>query len=365
MRVAEDLTEALRARRRLLHHVVVEVHGLAPEAAEVEDQQRLASPHVEHVAQGHDVAERLRHLRVAELQHAVVHPDARERVPDAARLRELVLVVREAEVVAAAVDLEGRAEVLLGHRGALDVPAGPPRPPRRVPGRVLVRLLTLPERKVALVLLQRALLLRDHLLELRAGQPPVVGEAGDAEVDVAVRRVGHVPLEQLLDELDDLRDRLGRARLEVGPPEAEVARVLEEPLRRPLGQLAARDSLLRGLGVDLVVDVGDVVDERHVVARLAQPVAEPHAEDERPRVADVDALVHGRPADVHADRPRSAEAAQRARACRCRRASPGDRIGGSAHGCALASGERFLAREGREYRGELRSGLGAREREPQ
>ena len=58
---------------------------------------------------------------------------ARELVAERARLRELVLVVREDEVEPAAVDLEHRPEQLLRHRRALDVPARPAAPPRRVP----------------------------------------------------------------------------------------------------------------------------------------------------------------------------------------------------------------------------------------
>ena len=44
--------------------------------------------------------------------------------------RLLVLVVREAKVDAAAVGVEGPAEVLQRHRGALDVPPRPPGAPR-------------------------------------------------------------------------------------------------------------------------------------------------------------------------------------------------------------------------------------------
>ena len=54
--------------------------------------------------------------------------------------------------------------------------------------------------------------------------------------------------------------------------------------------------------VDLVVDVGDVVDERDVVTHHLQPRSPPHADDEGPRVADVSARVHGRAADVHPHR---------------------------------------------------------------
>ena len=72
----------------------------------------------------------LRHLLAFDLQEAVVHP-VRSPSPacaeGAARLRDLVLVVRKDEVDAAAVDVEGLAEMLPAHRRALDVPAGPAR----------------------------------------------------------------------------------------------------------------------------------------------------------------------------------------------------------------------------------------------
>jgi hypothetical protein len=231
-----------------------------------------------------------------------MHPDACELTSGRARLRELVLVVGEAEVVPAAVDLEDRPEVLLRHRRALDVPARPAHPPRRLPGGVLARLLSLPEGEVALILLQVARLLRDHLVELRAGEPPVLREARHAEVDVAAGLVGVTTLDQLLDEGDDLRDRLARARLDIGTAEAEVVRVLEEPAGRALGYLAAADALGDRLLVDVVVDVGDVLDERHVVAARLEPALDPDGQHERPRVADVDALVDRRAARVDADR---------------------------------------------------------------
>ena len=82
-------------------------------------------------------------------------------------------------------------------------------------------------------------------------------------------------------------------------PRPKSRGVLEVPLRGSRGELGAR---ARRSVVDLVVDVGDVVHERRVVAARDEPAAEPHADHERPRVADVRARVHRRPAEVHADR---------------------------------------------------------------
>ena len=213
-------------------------------------------------------------------------------------------MVREAEVEAAAVDLELGAEVLLRHRRALDVPARASGPPGRVPLRVLVCLRRLPEGEVAGVFLQVARLLGDHVVRLRARERAVRGIGRHAEVDVAAGLVGEPAVDQLADESDDLRDDLGRARLDVGPAEPELVGVVDVPLRRLLGQLGAPHLLPRGRLVDLVVDVRDVLDELDLVAALGEPLPHPHRDDERPRVPDVDPLVHRRAADVHADRAR-------------------------------------------------------------
>jgi hypothetical protein len=159
----------------------------------------------------------------------------------------------------------------------------------------------LPEREVALVLLARVRLLLGELVELLVREPSVLGEASDAEVDVAVDLVREAAGDQLLDQRDLLGDRPLCRRLVVRPPEAEVVRVLEVPLRRVARELRARPR--RGV-VDLVVDVGEVLDERDLVALELEPALQPGGEDERPRVPDVDARVERRPAEVHPDRAR-------------------------------------------------------------
>ena len=115
------------------------------------------------------------------------------------RLRGLVLVMGEDEVVAAAVDLEADAEQLLGHRRALDVPARPAAAPRRVPGGVLALLLRLPQREVERILLAVGALdalALVHLVDGAVAQRAVVGVGAHAEVDVAVDRVGVAALDR-------------------------------------------------------------------------------------------------------------------------------------------------------------------------
>src|SRR5204863_10162882 len=90
-------------------------------------------------------------------------------------------------VRAAAVDLEvDAAERVLRHRRALDVPARPATPPRRIPCGVLARLVRLPQREVEPVLLRALVVLAlIHLLDRAVRELPVLGERAHPEVDVA------------------------------------------------------------------------------------------------------------------------------------------------------------------------------------
>src|SRR5262249_11704652 len=162
-------------------------------------------------------------------------------------------------------------------------PPGPPAPPRRVPPGVLALLVPLPEREVARVFLELVLLLlfrrvaQRILVLVTTRQPPVVREAGDTEVDVAAGGICESALEEPLDEPDDSRAVGGRPRHLVRHAQPEIARVPEVPAGRLLGERGTR---ARRGSVDLVVDVRDVVDERHLIAALAQPAAQPHPEHE-------------------------------------------------------------------------------------
>jgi len=65
----------------------------------------------QHFAQRKEVAERLRHLLFVDVDEAVVHPQVDELIPARGTgLRDLVLVMRELQIHAAAVDIEMRAE---------------------------------------------------------------------------------------------------------------------------------------------------------------------------------------------------------------------------------------------------------------
>src|SRR5690606_34103582 len=102
---------------------------------EEEVADRLAVVAAEEFADGDEVAEALGHLLGLDRHEAVVHPVTGEgSAVGGLALRDLVFVVREDEVLAAAMDVEGLAQVAGAHGGALDVPTGTPRTPWALPG---------------------------------------------------------------------------------------------------------------------------------------------------------------------------------------------------------------------------------------
>src|SRR6516225_1723144 len=103
------------------------------------------------------------------------------------RLGPLVLMVREAQVDAAGVDVDVLAEVVQRQRRALGVPAGEPGPPRGGPGQLAAFRRGLPQRPVGvepLVALDLAAgpVTGAQVVEPVAGQLAVSGEGTRIEI---------------------------------------------------------------------------------------------------------------------------------------------------------------------------------------
>ena len=219
-------------------------------------------------------------------------------------LGDLVLVVREGQVQAARVNVDRGAEVLVDHGRALDVPARTALAPGRLPGR-LARLGRLPDGKVHRVLLELAD--RDaraglQVLKGLVGQLAVLGEGLGAEIDVAVLgNVGVALVNEGLDDVDDGVHGLGGARVHGCGLDAQALGVDKVLLDIAVGDDVVGDALLVCLADDLVVNIGEVLHEGHLVAAVLEIAAQQVKHDERAGVADVEIVVHGRAARIHLD----------------------------------------------------------------
>ena len=201
-------------------------------------------------------------------------------------------------------DVKGLAQVFHAHGAALDVPAGTPLAPGALP-EGLAGLPGLPQREVHRVPLHVAHLdprTGLQVVQVLADQPAVVAAPGlGVEVHVAVfGAIGQALGLQLLDQADDLADVLRGAGVHVRPLHADGLGVLEV-----FGDVLLRDGLHGGAlfvgPLDhLVVDVGEVLHEGHVVAQVAHEPAQRVKDDEGAGVADVKIVVHGGPAGIDA-----------------------------------------------------------------
>ncbi len=141
----------------------------------------------------------------------------------------------------------------------------------------------------------------DHVVQRPSGQPAVVGEGGGVEQHVALGGIGRAAADQAADHLLDRLDVGGGPGLQRGPERAQHRHVGVVGLQVPLGDHRDRLALLGGLGVDLVVDVGDVrrVHDGGFAVEVAQQPEQDVESDHRPGVADVGIVVDGRPTDIH------------------------------------------------------------------
>ena len=140
-----------------------------------------------------------------------------------------------------------------------------------------------------------------EVVEVLAGQLAVVGTVFlHVEIYVAVRHgIRQAVLFQPFDQRDDLRDMLRRARVHRRGAHAQQLGVLKIRRDEPVGQLLDGNPLFVGAADHLIVDVGEVLHERHLVAAMLEIAAQRVEHDERARVADMEIFVNRRAADVH------------------------------------------------------------------
>ena len=220
-------------------------------------------------------------------------------------LRDLVLVVRENQVKAAGVNVDRRAEVLVDHCRALDMPARTAlAAPRRIP-RGFARLCRLPDREIHRVLFLLAYAdarTRLQLLHRLMAELTVVRIGLGAEIHIAVRRkVGVTVVEQLLHNVDNRVHCLGGARMHSRLADTQPLGIRVILLDITVSDDVEVHALFVGLVNHLVVNVGEVLDKLHLVAAVLKVATQQVEHDERARVADMEIVIHGRAAGIHFD----------------------------------------------------------------
>nr|GEU28296.1 hypothetical protein [Tanacetum cinerariifolium] len=284
------------------------VERAAVVGAHDEEADHFGIEFFQHVADGEEVAQRLGHLFVIDADKAVVHPVIDHLAAERAfGLGDLVFVVRELQVRAAAVDIEMFAQQRRAHGRALDVPARTALAPLGIPFhflgfRLLRRFPQHEVERIALAGVHIHALAGAQVVERLAGQAAIFGEVAHRVVDVAVRAlVRQVFPFQLLDQRQHLRHVLGGARHQRGRQDAQRARVLVHVAGKAAGQLRDGLAVFHGAADDFIVDIGDVARVRDVVTGRQQPAVHHVERHHHAGVADVAVVINGHAADIHAD----------------------------------------------------------------
>ena len=222
-------------------------------------------------------------------------------------LCDLVLVVREDEVLTAGMDVETSAAVLRCHDAALGVPARTTLAPRRLPVRLAV-LLRLPEYKIGggtLALLAGYLQITEtglQLIDVLVAELSITAEGGRIEINGTVGcDISVTALDQGLDQIDHALDLLGRLRVCARRLDVHRVHVLLDLGDVLLRDLAAAYALFDGLLDDLIVDIGIVRNRGYLIALILHIATEGIKHDHRTRVTDMDEVVDRRSTDVHTD----------------------------------------------------------------
>ena len=313
--LAQGKVEVLAAGVEALEAVLAaldEVHGVVQRHPVAGGQHKVAdglvAVEVGHVADSEEVVQALGHLLIVHVDEAVVHPVAGELAAvGTLALGDLVLVVGEDEVLTAAVEVDGLAQMGAAHGAALDVPARTAHAVGALPCG-FAGLCGLPDGEVGGVFLQVVLHLAAQLavaalevVQLEVAQLAVLGVALDAEVDIAVLGdIGVAALDEVFHDVEDLLDVLGSAGLDGGLFAVQTGGVLQVLGLEALGDFLHGSTLFLALLDELVVDVSDVGDIDDLVAAVLEVTAQGIEDDERAGVADVDIVVDGGAADVDA-----------------------------------------------------------------
>ena len=216
-------------------------------------------------------------------------------------------MVGEDEVLTAAVEVDGLAQMGAAHGTALDVPARTAHAVGALPCG-LAGLCGLPDGEVGGVFLQVVLHLAAQLavaalqiVQIQVAQLAVAGVAFHPEVHIAdFGNVGVAALDEVLHDVQNLLDVLGGAGLDGGLFAVQTGGILEVLGLEALGDFLHGSPLFLALLDELVVDVGDVGDIDDLVAAVLKVTAQGIEDDERAGVADVDIVVDGGAADVDA-----------------------------------------------------------------
>ena len=231
-------------------------------------------------------------------------------------LGNLIGMVGEGVVDAAAVKIQIVAQMLHGNAGALNVPAGIAHTPGRIPleGLILKLGLCKPQHKVILILLVFVLFnaltnANSQIFLVMVIEDIVFVQRGGVKVHISTSQICLALLQQRLHHVDILVDAVGSRLDYIGPLDVQLVAVREEGVGIELRDLhdglvlaagAFEHLILAGIRVGCqMAHIGDVHNPLDIVAGVAQGFFQHIFHNIGTQVADVGVVIHRGSAGVH------------------------------------------------------------------
>mmetsp|Transcript_6058 Transcript_6058/g.8720 ORF Transcript_6058/g.8720 Transcript_6058/m.8720 type:complete len:543 (+) Transcript_6058:728-2356(+) len=238
---AEEVFKVLFLGFGIVDGLVAVVHGFIPGLHKEHESKLSGRMLLQGLANGNKVLKTFGHLEPLDVQMSRVQKivDPLTALVESFCLRHFIVMVRKHEVDSTSVNVKILTNNVTRHDGALNVPSGPARPPRRFPG-WFSRFACLPECKVIGVFLLRGTSSQSAFALchfLRTGVNArfefaivvvLVLEGVRVEVDAAVGVVAIAVFDDALDVIHDLRHVFGDACDNVGLPHSETGHVFEK-----------------------------------------------------------------------------------------------------------------------------------------
>ena len=284
-----------------------EIQRLAVMGTQQQQAERLTGPGtlLQYVPHGEEIAEGFRHLLPIHQQHAVMHPvtgkgSARE---SADGLRDFVFMMRENQVMPAAMNVEAFTKMLPGHGGAFNMPARPPSAPGAVPARCL-GIAWLPQHEIAgIALIGRHIHPRagQQFIRRTAGKLAVIGEGRDREKHMAIGGIGMAICDQAFDQRDHFRDMAGGARFYIRRQRAKGFHIGMEIRRRARSYGCDGLTAFTCTRIDLVIHIRDVARVSNVRIKPAQQPRQHIKHHHRPSIAQMRQIINRGTTDIEPD----------------------------------------------------------------
>jgi len=269
----------------------------------------------EYLFQGDEVIEAFAHFFPVNSNHIIVQPVAgKGNFIGGFGLCYFAFVVGKLIFEAAAVDIEGFAEVFGAHYRAFEVPAGVAHRPGAGPTHNVVRFGLFPEGEVGGILFFGGdfdTCTGLEVVEVFPGEFSVVGKFGDVEIDRAVDLVCEAFFEEGFDQFDLFDDMSAGAGADVGSQAVEAVHIFEVTAGVEFGQghrmffffFCSQIQFVFALVgvVSKMADVGDVLDVSNRIAEVSQVSDEDVETDVAFGVSEVSVAIDGGSADVDTD----------------------------------------------------------------